>query len=71
MQVQATIRASNPVKRKLFDMAYASKKAALERGDLTGGRFGPFWDRLVFSKIRERIGGGFMHSSLSCPAARR
>eukprot|EP00884_Botryococcus_braunii_P022126 jgi/Botrbrau1/8598/Bobra.0380s0019.2 len=56
-KVQATIRASNPIKRKLFETAYASKKAALERGDLTGGRFGPFWDRLVFSKIRERIGG--------------
>jgi hypothetical protein len=26
-------------------------------GDLTGGRWGPFWDKLVFSKIRERVGG--------------
>lgn len=31
-------------------MAYASKKAALDRGDPTGGRMGAFWDRLVFSK---------------------
>jgi long-subunit acyl-CoA synthetase (AMP-forming) len=26
-------------------------------GDMTGGRWGPFWDKLVFSKIRERVGG--------------
>lgn len=24
---------------------------------MTGGRWGPFWDKLVFSKIRERVGG--------------
>ncbi|KAK9816781.1 hypothetical protein WJX72_005028 [[Myrmecia] bisecta] len=56
-RVMATIRASNPVSRRLFAAAYASKKAALDRGDPSGGRFGPFWDRLVFSKIRARLGG--------------
>jgi long-chain acyl-CoA synthetase len=30
---------------------------AVPAGDLTGGRWGPFWDKLVFSKIRERVGG--------------
>jgi hypothetical protein len=30
---------------------------AVSAGDLTGGRWGPFWDKLVFSKIRERVGG--------------
>ena len=52
-----TIRAGNPVARGLFNTAYAHKKAALDAGDLTGGRFGAFWDALVFSKIRARLGG--------------
>ena len=56
-RVMGTIRAGNPVARRLFAMAYASKRAALEQGDLSGGRFGPFWDRLVFSKIKARLGG--------------
>lgn len=56
-RVTATIQASNPISRKLFETAYASKKAALDRGDLSGGRMGAFWDKLVFSKIRARIGG--------------
>lgn len=56
-RVTATIQASNPISRKLFEAAYASKKAALDRGDLTGGRMGAFWDKLVFSKIKARIGG--------------
>ena len=56
-RVTATIQASNPISRKLYETAYASKKAALDRGDLTGGRMGAFWDKLVFSKIRARIGG--------------
>ena len=43
--------------RRLFETAYASKKAALKAGDLSGGRMGPFWDRLVFSKIKARLGG--------------
>lgn len=29
----------------------------MERGDLTGGRWGPLWDKLVFSKIRAKVGG--------------
>ncbi len=56
-RVMGTVRAGNPVARRLFSMAYASKCAALEQGDLTGGRFGAFWDRLVFSKIKARLGG--------------
>lgn len=56
-RVMGTVRAGNPVARRLFAMAYASKHAALEQGDLTGGRFGAFWDRLVFSKIKARLGG--------------
>ena len=56
-RVMAQIRESNPVKRALFEKAYAYKKAALEAGDLSGGRWGPLFDKLVFSKIRERVGG--------------
>ncbi len=36
-RVMATIRQSNPVSRKLFDTAYASKKAAMEAGGAGGG----------------------------------
>jgi len=62
-RVMGTIRAGNPVARRLFAMAYASKRAALEQGDLSGGRFGVLWDRLVFSKIKARLGG--VHTILS------
>jgi long-subunit acyl-CoA synthetase (AMP-forming) len=37
--------------------AYAYKKAAIEAGDLSGGRWAPFWDRVVFSKIKAKLGG--------------
>ncbi len=56
-RVMNTINGGNPVSRSLFQRAFAYKKAALERGDLSGGRFGPFWDTLVFSKIKARLGG--------------
>ena len=56
-RVNATIQASNPISRKLFETAYKSKKAALDRGDLSGGKMAGFWDKLVFSKIKARIGG--------------
>jgi len=56
-RVMSTINAGNPVSRSLFQRAFAYKRAALERGDLSGGRFGPFWDSLVFSKIKARLGG--------------
>jgi long-chain acyl-CoA synthetase len=62
-RVMGTIRAGNPISRSLFETAYASKKAALARGDPSGGRFGPFWDRLVFSKIKARIGGKVRYMS--------
>lgn len=58
-RVMGAIRSGNPVSRKLFEKAYAYKKAALLRGDLSGGHFGPFWDRLVFSKVKARLGGEF------------
>ena len=48
---------AGPIARKLFQMAYDSKKAALVAGDLSGGRLAPLWDRLVFAKIRAKLGG--------------
>ncbi|KAL4852872.1 Long chain acyl-CoA synthetase 7 [Chlorella vulgaris] len=56
-KVMAQIQAANPVSRALFNTAYRYKQAALRQGDLSGGRLGPFWDRLVFSKIKARVGG--------------
>eukprot|EP00878_Enallax_costatus_P000737 GHUV01000851.1.p1 GENE.GHUV01000851.1~~GHUV01000851.1.p1 ORF type:complete len:760 (+),score=146.74 GHUV01000851.1:92-2281(+) len=56
-RVMATMREANPVKRSLFERAFNSKRAALEAGDMSGGRWAPLWDRLVFSKIRDRVGG--------------
>mmetsp|Transcript_22844 Transcript_22844/g.58572 ORF Transcript_22844/g.58572 Transcript_22844/m.58572 type:complete len:707 (+) Transcript_22844:279-2399(+) len=56
-KVMAQVNSGSAVTKALFHMAYASKKAALDRGDPTGGRMGAFWDRLVFSKVREKLGG--------------
>lgn len=56
-KVLSQIESANPVSRRLFWMAYNYKKAAILSGDLTGGRLGPFWDKLVFSKIRAKLGG--------------
>ena len=64
LQVMGAIAQSSPVTRKLFHLAYESKRAALKQGDLSGGRFGPLWDRLVFSKVRARLGGGFLRMSM-------
>ncbi|GBF98979.1 hypothetical protein Rsub_11565 [Raphidocelis subcapitata] len=56
-RVTAGVAAGGPVARALFWRAYASKKAALEAGDPTGGRWAPLWDALVFSKVRAKLGG--------------
>jgi len=56
-QVMQAVQEGGFVSRRLFEAAYASKKAALKAGDLSGGRMGPFWDRLVFSKVKARLGG--------------
>lgn len=35
---------------------------------MSGGRWGPFWDKLVFSKVRERVGGQVKYMTSGAPA---
>ena len=56
-KVLAQIEGANPIARRLFWTAYNSKKSAMLAGDLSGGKLAPLWDRLVFSKIRAKLGG--------------
>ena len=71
-KVMQAIDSGNALSRALFHRAYNSKQAAFQAGDLTGGRFGPFWDRLVFSKVRERLGGqSDKLNRLDCIASKR
>ncbi|MEW5299708.1 MAG: hypothetical protein WDW36_002698 [Sanguina aurantia] len=56
-RVMATIRTGSPIARALFNRAYAYKLACLKNGDSVGGRWGHFYDKVVFSKIRAKLGG--------------
>ncbi|KAG2500825.1 hypothetical protein HYH03_001587 [Edaphochlamys debaryana] len=56
-RVMLTVQTGSPLARGLFERAYAHKKACLARGDPVGGRWGKLYDRLVFSKIRAKLGG--------------
>ena len=47
------IRTGGALQRALFHRAYAAKKAALAQGQPCPA----FWDRLVFSKLRAKLGG--------------
>ncbi|CAK9075045.1 Long chain acyl-CoA synthetase 6 [Durusdinium trenchii] len=48
----AGVQEAGGLKKVLFDRAYAAKKAALADGKNTH----PLWDRLIFSKIAEKVG---------------
>ncbi|XWS08998.1 hypothetical protein CRYUN_Cryun40dG0048200 [Craigia yunnanensis] len=54
---------SGPLKERLFNAAYNSKKQAI----MTGKSPSPLWDRLVFNKIKAKLGGRvrFMGSGAS------
>ncbi|KAL6757995.1 hypothetical protein V8C86DRAFT_1809130 [Haematococcus lacustris] len=56
-RVMAQVRGGSAITRALFERAYAYKKACMERGDLQGGRWGAFYDALIFSKIKAKLGG--------------
>lgn len=56
-RVMAEAAAANPVSRALFRAAFNSKRAALERGDASGGVAAPLWNALVFRKVRAKLGG--------------
>lgn len=51
-KLRAGVEEAGGVKKMLFDRAYSSKQAGLRAGSLTH----PVWDRLVFSKIKQRVG---------------
>ncbi|CAA7024703.1 unnamed protein product [Microthlaspi erraticum] len=57
------VKASGPVKRRLFQVAFNAKKQAIMNGRIPS----PFWDRLVFNKIKDKLGGRvrFMGSGAS------
>ncbi|XVE81582.1 hypothetical protein DITRI_Ditri15bG0076300 [Diplodiscus trichospermus] len=57
------VKSSGPLKERLFNAAYNSKKQAIMNGKSPS----PMWDRLVFNKIKARLGGRvrFMASGAS------
>jgi len=58
-KVNAGVREGSVVKQKLFAWAYASKKRALERGEKPNAVF----EKLVFSKLRAKLGGRVRYMS--------
>lgn len=56
-KVMAGIKESGVMAQQLFAAAYAAKKSALMQGDINQTRLGFLYDLLVFSKLREKLGG--------------
>ncbi|XAR57213.1 Long-chain-fatty-acid--CoA ligase [Bertholletia excelsa] len=61
--VMNAVKMSGVLRERIFNVAYNSKKQSL----LTGKSPSPIWDRLVFNKIKEKLGGRvrFMASGAS------
>jgi long-chain acyl-CoA synthetase len=53
-KVNATIRDEGGLKQKLFNMGFSSKQDGLKAG---GPPTSGFWDALIFSKLKARLGG--------------
>ena len=53
----AQIDQANPIQKKIFWTAYNYKKNHILKGDLQGGPLAPIFDKLVFEKIRAKLGG--------------
>ncbi|CAI0460061.1 unnamed protein product [Linum tenue] len=51
--ITAAVKTSGALKEKLFNAAFNSKKQAL----MSGRTPSPMWDRLVFNKIKAKLGG--------------
>jgi len=58
--VIASVDQSGPLKKWLFYTAYEAKVKAIKEGRET-----PIWDKLVFSKVNERILGGRVETIIS------
>lgn len=52
-KINATIAERGGVAKKLFDVAFSSKKSSLAHGSNTHW----LWDRIVFSKVQAKLGG--------------
>ncbi|XP_030548207.1 long chain acyl-CoA synthetase 6, peroxisomal [Rhodamnia argentea] len=51
--IMSAVKTSGGLRERLFNAAYNAKKQAM----LNGRNPSPMWDRLVFNKIREKLGG--------------
>jgi long-chain acyl-CoA synthetase len=58
-RISGQIAESNVIRRNLVGYAFASKKSALAKGD----RSPQVWDKIVFSKIKEKFGGNLKYVS--------